>query len=43
MERIVVTGNAASNILAEKLITKVDLPGTLEDLYIEYFIVKEAL
>ncbi|NQY79134.1 MAG: hypothetical protein HRT47_02360 [Candidatus Caenarcaniphilales bacterium] len=43
VKQIILTGNAASNILAEKLIEKVDLPGSLQDLYVEYFLVKEHL
>ncbi len=43
IKQIILTGNAASNMLAEKLIEKVDLPGSLQDLYVEYFLVKEHL
>lgn len=43
VNQIILTGNAASNMLAEKLIEKVDLPSSIQDLYLEYFLVKEHL
>ena len=43
ISELVLTGNAATNLVAEKLIEQVDIATKLENLHIEYFLIKDRL